>query len=112
MTDSSRVFQLAFSGRAILLAGQNLEPESGRLLREALLKDQKLPAETSLGDACALALEPDPIVKAIKLIAESTNKVMAPFRNRARLPLSGGDEATAIWPGDRLFRHSRLAKGF
>lgn len=71
MTDSSRLFQLAFSGRAILLAGQNLEPDSGRFLKQALVKELKLPGDTNLGDACALALDPNPIVKAIKSIADS-----------------------------------------
>lgn len=71
MTDASRLFELAFSGRAILLAGQNLEPESGRLLKQALVKDLNLPIDTKLGDACASVSEPNPIFKAIRSIADT-----------------------------------------
>ena len=72
MIDVTRLFQFGFSGRAILFAGQNLEPGTASLLQSTLAKDIGLPADTGLTEACASASDPAPILAAIKTVAENT----------------------------------------
>lgn len=70
MTDVSRLFEFGFSGRAVLVSGQDLEPGTSRRLRELLLKQLALPPHTSLEDACTSLSDPAPIVAATGSIGE------------------------------------------
>ncbi len=69
--DVSRLFQLAFSGRAILFAGQDLETDTSEQLRHVLTNILNLTLDTAFADACSSVSDPAPIVAAIKSIAET-----------------------------------------
>jgi hypothetical protein len=51
MTDVSRLFEFAFSGRAVLLTGQNLDPEGSEALRQQLIKALSLAPSASIKEA-------------------------------------------------------------
>ena len=48
MIDASRLFEFAFSGRAILLVGQNLDPEVSEAFRQRLTKVLSLAPSASI----------------------------------------------------------------
>src|SRR5437016_4871780 len=54
--DLSRFFQLAYSGRALLLSGQELEPGSSNVLLSLICKNPK--EMVSLTTACERATDP------------------------------------------------------
>ena len=68
--DGSRLIQFAFSGRAILLAGQDLDPGTTERLRIALTKALNLAGNVSLADACSRASEAKSITDAVKAIPD------------------------------------------
>lgn len=71
MTDLARLFQQAFSGRAILLAGQVLEPEADQQLRRALADQAKLSPELPLAELCGRFSDPASITAAANTIAKA-----------------------------------------
>ena len=74
IADLSRFAQLAFSGRAILLSGQNLEPGTGELLRKKLLSGLQLDEKATLADACRIISEPAAIASASNSIVAGPTK--------------------------------------
>lgn len=70
MTDVSRLIQFAFSGRAILLAGQELDPGTTKRLLSSLAKSLNVATDATLGDALASLSDPAPVITAVKSIAE------------------------------------------
>src|SRR5258708_35586336 len=71
MVDASRLFEFAFSGRAVLLAGQGLEAGAGQRLLQALAEHVNLHADVTLADACTSLSEPGPILAAIRSLTET-----------------------------------------
>lgn len=69
MDDLSRFFDLAFSGRAVLLCGQDLEPGSGEKLRRLVAEAAKCDLPSSLADTCVTLSDPEPIVTAARIMA-------------------------------------------
>ena len=74
MSDLSGLVELAFAGRAVLLAGQQLEPEIyGRLLQSLLRSVGPSVSGNTLADVCSSLSEPVPLIAAIReLSAEGT----------------------------------------
>lgn len=70
MTDASRLIQFVFSGRAILLAGQDLDPGTTERLRLTLVGSLELPTNATLGEACSGLSDPGPIIEALKSIGD------------------------------------------
>jgi hypothetical protein len=66
--DLSRFFHLAFSGRAILLCGQDLEPGTGGQLSKMLAASLNRGSETTLVDACANLSDPAPLIAAANAV--------------------------------------------
>src|SRR5277367_2749042 len=74
MSDISRLIELAFAGRAVLLAGQNLEPETYlRLLQSLLRWVGSTHQGNTLANVCSSLSEPAPLLAAIREVsAEGT----------------------------------------
>lgn len=70
MTDASRLIQFAFTGRAILLAGQDLDPGAAERLRQALEKKLNLGAGAKLGEICAGLSDSGPLTDAIRSVGD------------------------------------------
>jgi len=68
MEELSRFFDLAFSGRAILYAGQDLEPGTSELLALALNEATRCNGEISLADQCATLSDAAPLNEAVKAL--------------------------------------------
>ncbi|MCL4797713.1 MAG: hypothetical protein KJZ84_24325 [Bryobacteraceae bacterium] len=68
MEDLSRFLDLAYSGRAVLLAGQDLEPGTTERLSHALAKATGVQHEMPLGQRCATLSDPAPLVAAAKYV--------------------------------------------
>ena len=87
MTDVSRLFQHAFSGRAVLLAGQELEPGTTLLLRRLLAKDADIATDASLIDICANISDPAQISTAIRSVSATGSRTG--LRRVAEVPWAG-----------------------
>ena len=74
MSDISRLIELAFAGRAVLLAGQNLAPDTYlRLLQFLLRSVGPTHRGDTLADVCSSLSDPAPLLAAIReLSAEGT----------------------------------------
>lgn len=71
VSTASRLIQLAFSGRAILLAGQDLDPGTTANVRSALLRELELRSGETLGEVCSAASD----ATRIRHVLESIEKV-------------------------------------
>src|ERR1700722_11418823 len=69
MEDLSRFFDLAFSGRAVLLCGQDLEPGMGERLARIVAELAKRDVQGSLGETCGTLSDPEPIITPAKVLA-------------------------------------------
>jgi hypothetical protein len=66
-----RFFDLTFSGRAVLYAGQDLEPGTSERLAKALRQIIRGDADRSLPDMCSALSDPNPLKEAAKAVSSS-----------------------------------------
>src|SRR6266516_4896778 len=85
MDDIGRFMQFAYAGRAVLLCGQDLEPNTSRRLSEALSKRLGIDEYSSLLDLCAKVKDPSLLIKLIESIS-SSNFAQQPFPKIASVP--------------------------
>jgi len=69
MPDLSRFLRLAFSGRAVLLCGQDLEPGTCERISETLAANWNRDPKATLADACANLSDPAPLIAAARSVA-------------------------------------------
>ncbi|WP_433968303.1 hypothetical protein [Tunturiibacter gelidiferens] len=72
MTDLSRLFQNAFTGRAVLFAGQDLEPGTSERFLQALSNNATLPPNATMEGVCSGIVDPEYIIAAAKAVEEKT----------------------------------------
>src|SRR5271170_2880477 len=84
MTDASRLIQFAFSGRAILLAGQDLDPGTTERLRQALEKKLELKTVVKLSEMSSSLSDPSPFIDAISSVGDLG--VQSGLRRIAQVP--------------------------
>ena len=80
----SRFFDLAFSGRAVLYAGQDIEPGIGERLIQALRRFIRRDADRSLPDICSSLPDPNPLKEAAKAVGAGGSS--ASVRHIAEIP--------------------------
>ena len=71
MEDLSRFFDLAFSGRAVLLSGQDLEPGTGERLARAVAENANRDLRSTLRESCTALSDPAAITAAVKSVASA-----------------------------------------
>jgi hypothetical protein len=71
MEDLSRFFDLAFSGRAVLLSGQDLEPGTTELLARAVAEIANRDPQSKFAETCAALSDPSAIMAAAKSVANA-----------------------------------------
>ena len=71
MEDLSRFFDLAFSGRAVLLCGQDLEPGTGERLAQTIAEIAKRDLQSTLPESCAALSDPAAIIAAAKSVTSA-----------------------------------------
>ena len=71
MEDLSRFFDLAFSGRAVLLSGQDLEPGTGERLARAVAENTNRDLQSTLRESCTALSDPAAIIAAVKSVASA-----------------------------------------
>jgi hypothetical protein len=76
--------QFAFTGRAILLAGQDLDPGTAERLRHALEEKLDFGAAVKLGEVCSGLSDPDPLIDAIRSVGDLG--VQSGLRRIAQVP--------------------------
>lgn len=84
MEDLSRFFDLAFSGRAVLLCGQDLEPDVGGQLARTVAEIANKDTNSTLAETCSALPDPGPIIVATKSVASSG--ATAAMRRVAEVP--------------------------
>ena len=68
MEDLSRFIGLAFSGRAVLLSGQDLEPGTGEQLARIVAESADRDTQSTFADTCAALSDPAAIIAAAKSV--------------------------------------------
>jgi len=71
MEELSRFFDLTFSGRAVLYAGQDLEPGTSERLAQLLRESTRCGSNRSFADVCAALSDPTPLNEAATVVASS-----------------------------------------
>jgi hypothetical protein len=84
MEELSRFFDLAFSGRAILYAGQDLEPGTSGQLGQALRAVMHPHTDRSFANECAALSDPTPLKEAVKAVGRDGES--AALRKAAEVP--------------------------
>ena len=68
MEELSRFFDLAFSGRAVLYAGQDLEPGTSERLVQSLRESAHQGSDRSFGEVCAAFSDPSPLKEVARAV--------------------------------------------
>jgi hypothetical protein len=71
MEDLSRFYDLALSGRAVLLSGQDLEPGTGERLAREIAETANRDARSTLPESCAALTDPAAIISAARSVTSA-----------------------------------------